>query len=263
MILRKNLALKLSIADKITAQEELQNAHDLLETRVEERTKQLKFEMTARKEAEVQYNATVAERTRIAQELHDTLLQGFTGLGLKLEAVTSGLPASLATTKDELHKLLEQSDEYLIEARRAVWQLRSPSLQHPGDFSKALRKVSERALQGTGVPLRLSTNGAAPKSAPAIEDNLLRICEEAVTNAVKHAHPTEVEVNLEYDSNELRLRIRDDGCGFDPGGPDGVKAGHFGLVGMRERAKSMAGALSLKSQPGQGTEILVTVRLPG
>jgi signal transduction histidine kinase len=124
-----------------------------------------------------------------------------------------------------------------------------------------LKKVSERALQGTGICLRFTSTGLARPAGEAVEDNLLRICEEAVTNAVKHAHPSEVETNLEYTCDELRLCIRDNGCGFDPAGPAGAKSGHFGLVGMRERAKSVEGKLALKSKPGQGTEILVTVRL--
>ena len=204
--------------------------------------------------------AIIAERNRVAQELHDTLLQGFTGIGLRLDAITNNLPPSLSQTKEQIQKILEQSDEYLSEARRSVWQLRSPSLEIPGDFSDALKKVSERALQGTGVPLRFTTYGAAYKLAPEIEDNFLRICEEAVTNAVKHANPTEVEVTLEYSAKELRLQIQDNGCGFDLDGPDGKKAGHFGLIGIRERTKRLAGNLSLSSQPGQGTEILIAVR---
>ena len=195
--------------------------------------------------------------------MHDTLLQGFTGIGLKLDALTNSLPPSLATTRMQLERLLEQSDEYLVEARRAVWELRSPSVEKSADFSQVLMKVSERALAGTGIPLRFSTCGAVGKPPPAIEDNLRRICEEAVTNAAKHAHPTEVKVALESTPAGLQLHIRDDGCGFNPHGPDGSKDGHFGLVGMRERATSMTGALSVKSQPGQGTEILVTVGLPG
>ena len=261
MILRKNSELKSSIAEKIKAQDELQKAHYQLESRVEERTKELKFQMGARKEAEVRFDAIVAERTRIAQELHDTLLQGFTGVGLKLDALTNGLPLSLETTRTQLLKLLEQSDEYLVEARRAVWELRSPAVEKTGDFSKVLMKVGERALEGTGIPLHFSSSGAVGKPPPAVEDNLLRICEEAVTNAAKHARPAEVEVSLECTPNELRLRIRDDGCGFNPHGPDASKTGHFGLVGIRERAKSIAGNLSLKSHPGQGTEILVSVSL--
>jgi signal transduction histidine kinase len=263
MILQKNSALKLSIAETVKAQDELQKAHDLLETRVEERTKELNVQMGAREEAEVRVKAIASERTRIAQELHDTLLQGFTSVGLKLDSLTSSLPPSLATMKLQFQKILDQSDEYLVEARRAVWELRSPSLETPGDFAKALKKVAERALQGTGIRLHFTANGSAGRVAEAVEDNLLRICEEAAVNAVRHAHPTQVEVDLNYSSAELRLRIRDDGCGFNPQGPDGAKDGHFGLVGIRERAKSVAGDLSLKSQPGKGTEILVTVKLTG
>src|SRR2546426_10120393 len=87
------------------------------------------------------------------------------------------------------------------------------------------------------------TNGDACPLAPVVEDNFLRICEEAVRNAVKHARATKVDVHLDYSSDEVRLRIRDDGCGFNPHGPDASKAGHFGLVGIRERAKSIAGNL--------------------
>ncbi len=263
MILRKNSELKSSIAETIKAQDELQKAHYQLESRVEERTKELKFQMGARKEAEVRFEAIVAERTRIAQELHDTLLQGFTGIGLKLDALTNSLPPSLETTRTQLQKLLERSDEYLVEARRAVWELRSPSLEKHGEFADALMKVSQRALHGTNIQLQLNSSGANSKLAPAIEDNLLRICEEAVTNAIKHARPAQVEVSLEFASDELRLRVRDDGRGFNPQGPDGAKAGHLGLIGIRERTKSLGGKLSLSSQPGQGTEVVVTVSLPG
>jgi signal transduction histidine kinase len=173
--------------------------------------------------------------------------------------VTNSLPSSLAATKDQMQKILEQSDEYLSEARRAVWQLRSPSLQSPGDFPEVLKKVSERALQGTGIPLRFTTSGDIFKLTPDIEDNFLRICEEGVTNAVRHASPTEVEVALEYRRKELRLRVRDDGCGFDPHGQNGGEDGHFGLVGIEERTKRLAGNLSINSRAGQGTEILITV----
>lgn len=199
------------------------------------------------------------ERKRIAQELHDTLLQGFTGIGLKLDALANTLPPALGATKEQLQRILERSDEYLVEARRAVWELRSPSLETVAEFSEALKKVCERALQGTAIELRFGTNGVACKLAPAVEDNLVRVCEEAVTNAVKHAGPTQVTVKLEYGSDELRLHIRDNGCGFEPPGPGGAKAGHFGLVGIHERVKSLGGDVSVKSRHGEGTEILVAV----
>jgi signal transduction histidine kinase len=110
--------------------------------------------------------------------------------------------------------------------------------------------------------LRFTTCGTKCKLEPGVEDDFLRICEEAITNAARHANPTEVEVMLEYLSKELRLRIRDNGRGFEPNGSDGAKDGHFGLLGIRERTKRIGGNLSLTSQPGNGTEILVTVSSP-
>src|SRR5260370_423321 len=183
-------------------------------------TRELISETSARKEAEVRVNAILDERTRIAQELHDTLLQGFTGIGLKLDAVMNSLPLSLADTKEQLQRILEQSDEYLVEARRAVWELRSPSLEKSGELSKALLKAIERALHGSGMRSHFKTNGDAGPLAPVVEDNFLRICEEAVRNAVKHARATKVEVHLDYSSDEVRLRIPDDACGFNPHAPD-------------------------------------------
>src|SRR5262249_28080584 len=153
--------------------------------------------------------------------LHDTLLQGFTGIGMKLDAVTQSLPPSLTATKEQLQNLLERSDEYLLEARRAVWKLRSPSLEELSNLSEALKKVSERAIQGTNIRLYFRSSGAGRKLPEPVEDNLLRICEQGVANAAIHARPTKVEVVLEYTTNQLRLRVRDDGCGFDPRGLDG------------------------------------------
>src|SRR5262249_26501581 len=154
-ILRKNALLKTSIAEKIRAQNELQKAHDELETRVEERTREWKVEMSARKKTEI----ILSERTRLAQELHDTLLQGFTGIGLKMEALCKNLPPELMVPKQQMQNVLKQSDEYIDEARRAIWQLRSSSLETARHFSEALRKVSQRALEGTGIRLQFATNG--------------------------------------------------------------------------------------------------------
>jgi signal transduction histidine kinase len=192
--------------------------------------------------------------------LHDTLLQGFTGIGLKLEALTSSLSPSLSSTKEQLQKILRQSDEHITEARRSVWKLRSPSLERHADFCTALMRVNERALQGTGIRWNFSVEGTIRNLEHDIEGNLLRICEEAVANAVKHAHSTQVEVHLQYSAKELQLRIRDNGCGFELDRSDEAKAGHFGLVGIRERVKALAGNVAFNSQPGQGTEVIV--RLP-
>ena len=254
-ILRKNALLNLSIAERIKAQDELQKVNGQLETRVQERTREWKVELSARKKAEI----ILSERTRLAQELHDTLLQGFTGIGLKMEAFCHNLPLDLAASKEQMQKILKQSDEYLDEARRSIWQLRSPYLETTENFPEALRKASQRAVEGTDIRLQFAAIGDCSEPNQTLEDNLLRICEEAVTNAVKHAGPSDVEVTLECNSTELRLRIRDNGCGFNPNSPNGSKNGHFGLVGLQERTKTIAGNLLLNSQPGKGTEVLVTV----
>jgi signal transduction histidine kinase len=203
------------------------------------------------------------ERRRIAQELHDTLLQGFTGIGLKLDAVARALPPSLGAIKTQLLKLLDESDQYLAEARRSIWELRSPALENSGGLSKALAKVSERALASTGIRLHFSVQGAARKCAPVVEANLLRICGEAVANAVKHAHPAQVEVRLAFNSNDVQLRIRDDGCGFDSKNPGRSESGHFGLAGMNERVEALSGTLSIDSAPGRGTSLCVIIPTSG
>src|SRR5262249_41618067 len=135
----------------------------------------------------LELEAQKRERTRIAQELHDTLLQGFTGVGLKLDALTNTLPASLNATKEQFQKTLQLLDQSLTEGRRSVMKLRSPTLEGARDFSEALQKASERALNGTPIALSVSVQGKPRKLKELFEDNLLRICEEAVANAVKHA----------------------------------------------------------------------------
>jgi ligand-binding sensor domain-containing protein/two-component sensor histidine kinase len=206
-----------------------------------------------------QLKGQIKERKRIAQELHDTLLQGFTGIGLKLDAITGKLPESLSETKEQLRKILDQSDQYLTEARRSVWELRSTSLEKTDDFAEVLSGAGERIVEGTGIHLTFSVNGDQRKLPGATEDNLLRICEEAITNAVKHARPKDVNVRLEFGDQKVVLRIKDNGCGFDPQGPEATKAGHFGLTGLQERARTIGGNVFLSSQPGRGTEITVSV----
>jgi signal transduction histidine kinase/ligand-binding sensor domain-containing protein len=200
------------------------------------------------------------ERKRIAQELHDTLLQGFTGNAMKMEALVSQLPDSLAALKEQMRNVLIRSDRYLTEARRSVWHLRSMSLENIDVFSETLSDSSKRLLAGAQIQLNFSVEGVARKLEPVVEDNLLRICEEAITNTVKHANASTVQVKLEFGRNEVSLHIRDNGCGFDPQGPERSKSGHFGLVGIQERVESLAGKVSLSSHPGEGTEIRVSVR---
>jgi signal transduction histidine kinase len=218
---------------------------------------QFRIENTDR--ATLQWVAQQNERKRIAQELHDTLLQGFTCVSLKLDALTSGLPLEMSETKEQLQKILEQTDEYLSEARRAIWGLRSTALDGTEDLPGALVKASKRALAGTSIELSFCVQGAEHKIQRVTENNLLRICEEAVANAVKHARPTQVEVTLEFNSDAVQLRVRDDGCGFDPARTEAAKRGHFGLVGIKERVEALSGMLSIDSAPDRGTSLWVII----
>jgi signal transduction histidine kinase len=211
----------------------------------------------------LQLAAQQDERKRIAQELHDTLLQGFTAIALKLDALTTSLPPALSKTKQQLMQALDQMDHYLGETRRSIWDLRSPSLQSSKDFSTALREASERVLAGAAITLSFLVQDAPRKIGNVLEHHLLRICEEALANVVKHAHATRVEVVLDFTSEEVQLQIRDNGCGFEPISWKVSKRGHFGLLGIKERVASVFGMLSVDSAPGRGTRLLLTIPTKG
>jgi signal transduction histidine kinase len=213
--------------------------------------------------ATLQLEAQLNERKRIAQDLHDTLLQGFTGIALKLDALTNSLPPELSQTKEQLQKLLQQTDEYLADARRCIWQLRSNTLKSTEDFARALLKASERALAGTGIQLNFSVCGAERTIKSISEENLLHICEEALANAAKHARPTKVDVTLEFNSATVRLWVRDDGCGFHPSCLETTENGHLGLLGIQERVAALSGMLSINSSPGGGTSLWVIIPADG
>jgi len=203
------------------------------------------------------------ERKRIAQELHDTLLQGFTAIALKLDALTTSLPPALSETKQQLLQALEQMDHYLGETRRSIWNLRSPTLQSTENLCEALREASERTLASTAITLIFSVQGAPRKIDNVLEHHLLRVCEEALANVVKHADATRVEVVLDFTSKEVQLQILDNGCGFEPASREVSKRGHFGLLGIKERVASVFGILSIDSAPGGGARLLVTIPTEG
>lgn len=211
----------------------------------------------------LQLAAQQDERKRIAQELHDTLLQGFTGIALKLDALSTSLPPTLQKTKQQLREALEQMDHYLGETRRSIWNLRSPTLQGTQDFSGALVVACKRALAGSAVTLNFSMQGASRKIGDVFEHHLLRICEEALANVVKHAEATRVEVVVYFTAHEVQLQIRDNGRGLEPKSWRASERGHFGLLGIKERVASLFGVLSVDSAPGRGTRLLVTVPTQG
>jgi len=202
---------------------------------------------------EARFAAVLDERTRLAREIHDTLLQGFTGVALQLLAASSrvsGPPEVIAVLRD----LVTLSQKTLEDARQAVWDIRSPSV---ADFPTALRTNAEARLHGTGVDLDLGIEGTPRPLDSAIEAAVLRVAQEAVANVVKHAAAKRVQITLGYQARALRLSVLDDGRGFVVDPDVGTYGGHWGLLGMRERASQIRANLSVESTPGHGTEIVL------
>ncbi|PYS73557.1 MAG: hypothetical protein DMF69_04495 [Acidobacteria bacterium] len=205
-----------------------------------------------------QFAAVLAERTRIAREIHDNLAQEMLGISVQLEVVARTMPPSADTAKAHLDRVRLLVRHGIAEARRYVWDLRSQALDN-ADLPTALSETARRLTSNAGRPIdtQVQVSGTFRPLPEAVEDNLLRIGQEAINNAVSHAQPQKVLINLDFDSSHVRLSVRDDGLGFDQTTVE--TNGHFGLIGMRERTERIGGKLGIVSSPGNGTEIIVDV----
>jgi signal transduction histidine kinase/ligand-binding sensor domain-containing protein len=205
----------------------------------------------------------VAERTRIARDLHDTLLQSFQGLLLLFQTVREQLPTHPAEAEKTLEIAIDQAAQAITEGRDTVKGLRASTVER-NDLAQAIttlgRELAAEASSHTSVGLQVDVGGTPRTLHSIVRDEIYRIASEALRNAFRHAEAKQIEVELRYDERQLRLRIRDDGRGIDPNflTAEG-RAGHFGLHGMRERAKLIGGKLSVWTAPGSGTEIELSV----
>src|SRR5262249_9660971 len=193
------------------------------------------------------------ERTRIARELHDTLLQSFHGLLLRFQTVLDLLPARAADAKQLLATTIDQAADAITEGRDAVQGLRA-SATETNDLAVALRALGEElvAEQSMGAPpmLRVEMQGAQRALHPIVRDEVFRIVGEALSNAKRHAEAKQIEVELRYDERQFRVRVRDDGKGINPRVlSEGGREGHFGLAGMRERAQLIGGNITQWTAP--------------
>jgi PAS domain S-box-containing protein len=207
--------------------------------------------------AQSRQSAVMAERNRMARDIHDTLAQGFTGVILQLEAVEEATSQRLAAKAGEhLTRASELAREGLREARRSVWALRPQTLEEK-DLCEALRGLIQKLTAGTPVRAEFIVQGK-PRGLPQDwEENLLRIGQEVLTNSLRHAQASEFKAQLAFHEGEIRLNLRDNGSGFDPAGRhDG-----FGLQGMRERVEGMGGQMSIQSAKGEGTAIFIVLPL--
>lgn len=258
MVSKRNLTLKTLVREKEEAQVELQRAHDELEYRVRERTAQLKFQITARKEAQLQFKAVLSERTRLAQELHDTLEQTLTGIALQMDAASKVLPAESTGADRFLELARNMVTQGQVEVRRSVWDLRSRALEQ-FDLPSALRTSANELTEGTAVHVVVEAVGMVRPLPEIVEDNLLRIAQESLTNVIKHSGATTATVSIDYGSETVQLQINDNGKGFAINECPGPSEGHFGLLGIRERTTRLRGTVTLASQPGTGTRIHVQI----
>ena len=195
---------------------------------------------------------------RLAREVHDTLAQGFVGIGSQLDAATLSFQDDPEETRRHLDVARKMATHSLTEARRSVMDLRTVDLEGQ-DLSSALTASMQRWIAGTAVQLNVDVSSGAPILPQDVKQNLLRIAQEAVANALKHAGAKAIWVKLEAHNSRLCMSIRDDGKGFQPADVLSGADGHFGLLGMRERAARIGGDLNLTSHPGEGTFIEVVV----
>ncbi len=211
-------------------------------------------------QVEAQWAAVLAERGRLAREIHDTLAQGFVGISVQLELVARLLAGSRDAALQQLDQARALVRASLEEARTSIWDLRSEAAGAE-DLPARLRQSCNRIAGGSPSKVYLQVKGTYRPVTRKTEEELLRIGQEAVANAVRHAAATRIDVQLIYEAARVSLQVADDGRGFEPSPGRSGPEGHYGIKGMHERAEEIDAALVLESTPGGGTRILVEAPL--
>jgi signal transduction histidine kinase/ligand-binding sensor domain-containing protein len=207
---------------------------------------------------EMTLEARVGERTRIARDLHDTLLQSFHGLLLRFQTVFQLLPERPVEAKEKLATAIDAAADAITESRDAVQELRASTVQR-NDLALAISTLGEELTSDSAnrrPELRVAVEGESRELHPIVRDEIYKIAAEALRNAFQHAHARNIEVEIRYDNDKFRLRVRDDGKGIDSAVLSGSGSeGHYGLRGMRERAAVVCGKLTVWSEVNAGTEV--------
>jgi signal transduction histidine kinase/ligand-binding sensor domain-containing protein len=196
------------------------------------------------------------ERERIARELHDTLLQGFQGLMLHFRSIAERMPAD-QPERALMGGALDRAEAVLVEGRDRVRNLRSAT-KH-GDIAESLAATGNKFAQGSATRFRITIEGKTRALHAVVRDEVCKIGEEAIFNAFQHARAPKIEVGIVYGRQALSLRVCDDGIGIEPAILAEGREGHFGLLGMRERAEKINAEIKLETRPGAGTEIELIV----
>jgi signal transduction histidine kinase len=220
----------------------------------------LAAEMRSRRDAALEFEATLRERTRLAANLHDTLQQTIGGIGYQLDACLTGGGVTSDETRQHVDVARRMVSYAANEVQGAVWAMRSLSLGGKS-LGEALRDLVVRIGAGRDVKINVGVEGAFGDLPEFVAGNLLLIGQEAVHNAIRHGAPTKVELVLIDDRGDgrIHLRVTDNGRGFFVGKQRGAEEGHFGLQGMRERTERLGGTFTITSRPGKGTVVEATV----
>jgi signal transduction histidine kinase len=204
-------------------------------------------------------SAILEERSRVARDVHDTMAQGFTGIVLNLEAAEEASADLPEQVRNRITRARDVARQNLEEVRRSVLML-SASPAVCGDLAGAIRESVDSVRLNTRVRIGLSVRGTPQRLDARFEENLLRIAQQAMDNALQHAQASRIRIELVYGKKEVGLHIGDDGRGFVSSKP---RRRGMGITGMRERAEEIGGKCELKSQPGKGTRVTVKVPLSG
>ena len=206
--------------------------------------------------------AIAAERSRLARDLHDTLEQGLTGIHLQLHSIGPSEHEASRDTQGKLGGIRQMVQQCHAEIRRSIWNLRAEALEH-FDLGDALQRAAQSLFLGSGTRVEIRQPPGRMEIPALVADNLLRIGQEAMTNALKHAGASLLQVELAMEGESVVLTVSDNGTGLVRTPERGAGSGHFGLVGMEERADRIGGTLMITGKPGEGTRIRVEVPLAG
>lgn len=207
------------------------------------------------------FDLVLAERARMGREIHDTLLQSLVGVSLQFEAVRSRMRDLPAALRNEVDLLRKRVDHSITEARQSILDLRS-GFDGARDLADAIRRSVRRQTQGTRVKGQFEMKGPPHPCGTRVDQQLLRIAQEAVANAIRHAQATVIRVELTYADESVTLRVTDNGQGFDMARPAFTPEDHWGLANMQERADQIGADFRVVSAPGQGTEIEAIAHVP-
>jgi ligand-binding sensor domain-containing protein/two-component sensor histidine kinase len=201
-----------------------------------------------------QFGLVLTERARMAREIHDTLLQSLAGLELQVDAMSTQIDSSPGGVKQHLERVRRQIQSDVTEARQSIWDLRSSRLESR-DLAGALQQLGDAVTAASNLRFEFIVSGRPVRCAPKVEEHLLRVGREAVSNAVRHAQARVIRLELLYSDDEITLKVSDDGRGFDPQEAVHPTGAHWGMATMHERAQAIGGRLRLVSHPGGGTNL--------